>query len=872
MLGGLALAFSAYACGGSSHTHGGDDDGANAGETSTGGTSGETGGAAQAGMGGKSSGGSGGANGGDAGMPSSTGGTGGSGATGGSGGTSGAGGTGGSHRGGAGGSGGSGASAGATPGGSGGTGIPDLGPPSTDYLPLRPDFTKLDLLFMVDNSISMTGKQQILAEAVPNLVRRLTQPDCVDATGAKTGAIADQDGTCADGQPALVPVTDLHVGVITSSLGDHGSNDACSDAQNTANGGGNYYNDLAQLLPSVRPSTSLYSWNNAGFLVWDPRDQATVSDPHTPVTANETSPTTFAQNFATQITAATERGCGYEASLEAWYRFLVDPQPITSVTNDMFYTVRDDAHATNSIVLQERQLFLRDDSVLGIVMLTDENDCSIVDEDGTQGWLVTYKGGVGALTFHLPFGSSACTVDPNDPCCRPCTSPVPAGCAANDADPVCGVATTRSTTDDSMNLRCFQQVQRFGISLLYPTLRYVEALTKPQITPRFGGATVPNPLFTGQRTPTEVMLLGIIGVPWQDISTEDSWSSGHELTYMTAQELADGNRWSVMLGDPDSGVHALDTLMVESIDPRTAPLPQTHPLLPDVTIGAATATSNTNPINGHEQATLSARDDLQFACIFPLEQPLSSTDCAADSDGCDCNADEFPKNSPLCTGVTATSDGSQGYGKAYPGLRELQVLKGLGNAGVVASICPKITQPTGSTLTDDSYGYNPALAALVDRLAPTFLPTCLPTPLTVAADDPTQLECQVGELSADPEDSGTCDCSSKGLTSANEAVTARAYADLESRGRCGDATVTACESFCVCDAPALTGDALKSCLNDADYTGSADGYCYVDPGLGAGSADLVNVCPVGRKRTIRWLGSAPTKGMLPFIDCAAADQ
>jgi hypothetical protein len=39
---------------------------------------------------------------------------------------------------------------------------------------------KIDLLFMVDNSRSMTDKQEILRLALPDLVSRLVNPICVD--------------------------------------------------------------------------------------------------------------------------------------------------------------------------------------------------------------------------------------------------------------------------------------------------------------------------------------------------------------------------------------------------------------------------------------------------------------------------------------------------------------------------------------------------------------------------------------------------------------------------------------------------------------------------------------------------------------------
>jgi hypothetical protein len=43
---------------------------------------------------------------------------------------------------------------------------------------------KIDLLFMIDNSVSMADKQEILKSAVPLLVSRLVTPICLDANNA----------------------------------------------------------------------------------------------------------------------------------------------------------------------------------------------------------------------------------------------------------------------------------------------------------------------------------------------------------------------------------------------------------------------------------------------------------------------------------------------------------------------------------------------------------------------------------------------------------------------------------------------------------------------------------------------------------------
>src|SRR5215470_15546127 len=44
--------------------------------------------------------------------------------------------------------------------------------------------TKIDLVFMIDNSASMVDKQQILADAIPDLVNRLVDPICVNPDGS----------------------------------------------------------------------------------------------------------------------------------------------------------------------------------------------------------------------------------------------------------------------------------------------------------------------------------------------------------------------------------------------------------------------------------------------------------------------------------------------------------------------------------------------------------------------------------------------------------------------------------------------------------------------------------------------------------------
>ncbi|HWP09992.1 MAG TPA: hypothetical protein VNN72_29820, partial [Polyangiaceae bacterium] len=547
---------------------------------------------------------------------------------------------------------------------------------------------------------------------------------------------------------------------------------------------------------------------------------------------------------ASEINAAREHGCGYEAQLESWYRFLVDPEPVTTLdhTDDTATAIRGD---TNIIVLAQRQAFLRPDSVLAIVMLTDENDCSILDEDGTQGWLVSYKGGTepNAQLWHMPRATSACDTNPSSPDCRPCD-------ADDRNDPHCQEGLTLPLNEDSMNMRCFHQAQRFGIDLLYPVQRYIQALTATQITPRFGGPTVPNPLFapgpdgTPGRTGHQIVFAGIVGVPWQDVATPESLS-GPDLEFMTADELVQQGRWDIMLGDPVNGVPPTDPLMIESIDER--PAGAAHPLV-NAPVAASGAAMNVNPINGHEQTALGIRDDLQFACIYKLPEPVPCTD--ANQDVCDCNSDEFSRNSPLCKDTTSLMNGTQVYGKAYPSVRELQVLKAAGRNGVVASACPK--QPALAPYDDPSAGYSPAMSALTNAITERFSAPCLPRSLPIS-------QCAV--IEARPADGDDCETAGR--------VTPDGYgADVVERVRSQlGALGYDPQSYDLCQIPPLEGDALDACLSEPSEHAASAGFCYLDPEQGLGDPNLLANCAPSMKHAIRLVGE-PRHNAMTFVACA----
>jgi hypothetical protein len=328
--------------------------------------------------------------------------------------------------------------------------------------------------------------------------------------------------------------------------------------------------------------------------------------------------------------------------------------------------------------------------------------------DQGMGWLVATL----QNDFHLPPATAACGSDPNDPCCRSCAvseSTPPSGCAPLSGDPACQ-DDALSPEEDAPNLRCWDQKRRFGFDLLYPIDRYVNGLTSTQV-PDASGALVSNPLFAPRndrpgRHPSRVVLAGIVGVPWQDIATEESLSAPADLTFLSPAELREKERWDMILGDPKKGVLPSDPLMIETNQPRTG----NHPLTNFALAPPSSSDPQANPINGHEVAYV-YNDDLQYSCIFPLIEPR---DCSNPNLlSCPCSDPEVASNSPVCQPPGGGTAGTtQYYGKVYPSPRHLDLLKRLEDNAVIASACPKVV--TGDK-ADPSYGYNPVARALVDQ-------------------------------------------------------------------------------------------------------------------------------------------------------------
>ena len=739
---------------------------------------------------------------------------------------------------------------------------------------------KIDLLMMIDNSISMADKQSILGDAVGSLVQRLVAPLCVDASGAPTGVSAGNDGRCAgQSSPEFSPIKDIHVGIVSSSLGSHGSSGACNDATG---------DDHGQFVATVRQDFEFTPWPakgdpTGGFLAWDP-DMARPRNNPPGIQQQDV----FATHFKNMVLNVGQSGCGFESSLEGWYRFLIEPEPNiqpTPVVMDSRMETKPifSDNIQNNIVLQQRSRFLRQDSLLAVIMLSDENDCSIVEYG--QGWLV----GTSTLSgnsFNMPRATSQCEGNPNDKCCSSCAAPPAAGCPDPKTDAQCQINQgSWSRLEDAINLRCYNQKRRFGFDLLYPTSRYVNGLYELKV-PKHDGTMVTNPIYASspQRDRSLVFLAGIVGVPWQDIAKDPNAGT---LQYMNYADMVTNGRWDMILGNPGDPATGMaptppgDKLMFETPQDRsvlfgTGP----HPVIgPSGALAPNTAMGQPNAINGHE-SKIDDNTDLQYACIFKL--PEARTACTGP--GCDCSMIDpttmmpttTPYNRPLCNGMTQT------HAKAFPGLRELQVLKDFGAKGtqnsIVASICPKTLEGDKSAA---GYGYNPAVSAIVERLKEALRGKCLPRKLVPDERDMGRVPCKVVESNV-PATGQACDCNTadkKGRVAVTDPdLRAAVYHQLHESSYCGDENNPPCDSFCLCEIQQFTDTNLARCQSETTTPTDIYGYCYVDPSTAMDGSPAQNAqnqivasCPPTQKRLLRFTGeNVPAKGAIAMIACLGA--
>ena len=701
---------------------------------------------------------------------------------------------------------------------------------------------KVDLLFAIDNSASMADKQKVLGEAVPKLVGRLLNPLCKKGNGSGATVGPSTQGDCTvlaagDGtiRPEFPAVKDLHVGIVSSALGPRGGYAQCNPASSLVSATNRHWDDKGHLIYRTKGATSATDGtpnaaaaSNGGFLAFYTKTEEPSADARPSADS-----AAFVREFTSMVEGVQEYGCGFEAQLESVYRFLFQPDPYVS-----FKVSVNPANGAESALMEgvdkelliQRKKFLRPDSLVAVIMVTDENESTadplsaeVVNDKGYQlgYWFFDY--GTTANPQQVaplkntrgvtPRGTSVCATDPMSPGCT--------SCRANSTDAACA---TVSPEGDANNARWFQTKRRFGYDPQFPLHRYVNAFAGsssgaikvkkvPNRTTEHTAAyqyrvdeasnLCTNPVYAavlpdptnmpdlvaeidgklctfeaGKRDPSLVIFSLIGGVPWQLLT-----DTPDPATAKFKAKLASGD-WTKMIGaDPlKYDFTGADPHMLESMVPREGLLPP------------ATAGNGADAIHGREYNT--DKSDLQYACTFNLPAPKN----CGPTDLCDCNSSL--KNPPLCNGT------SQIKAKAYPTVRELALARALDatEQSVVASICP-ITLAGDATLP--AYGYNPAAEAIVGRLRIGLGDQCLPRPLAMKNG---KAPCRIIETRGETLASGTT-CTD----------VRRLDLDAETLARVRAAQSAADRLQLVCTIPQITDpDTTKSCL-----TSTESGWCYV---------------------------------------------
>ncbi len=659
---------------------------------------------------------------------------------------------------------------------------------------------KVDLLFDIDNSASMGDKQAYLAKAIPDLLTRLVQPNCVDANMNVTGK-ASLSGTCADpsSNAEFPPVHNMHIGIVSSSLGSRLGNQCQPDAMQTTPQGmiPRHNDDEAHLLNRTADPNNLTNYTEGtladappidDFLDWFPPASINPSNAGitytgpTPVSIGPGDGSVLSSDFQQLVTGVHQFGCGIESQLESWYRFLIQPDPyaslktVTSGKNQVAQWA-----GVDTTILQQRADFLRPDSLVAILVLTDENDSEVdVRSFGGTAWNFMTS----SPSFNPPRGTQICLTNPGDPGCTSCAF------GKNGGDPNCttngGVYSDPHDWGADLNLRHVHEKAKYGVSVQFPIQRYVLGLTSTRVPDRdseyppgatsyqglaSGNLKCVNPLYAaklpssggnanwnpssdelcnltpGTRKPGLIFYAHIGGVPHQLLQMDPKNPDSPQKDTLTQDD------WTLILGkDPENFDYTgIDPHMVEDYQPRTAwPVPSNG-----FPVADPTSPEGTDPISGREWITNSAAPngehqglvvDREYSCVFKLDTPRDCSDAAtmADAtllDSCDCqppapNTGMFtPSEIPaVCNSQTPTLQDSA---KAYPTIRELELAHLLGqvngaNEGIISSLCPIHTKDMSADgMSDPLFGYRPAMNAIINKLSTALSNQCLPQRLTI---------------------------------------------------------------------------------------------------------------------------------------------
>ena len=362
---------------------------------------------------------------------------------------------------------------------------------------------KVDILFDIDNSASMGDKQAYLIQAIPQMIARLVTPTLPRReTAAPAGANATPPtGRAARrGAPEFAPVHDMHIGVVTSSLGPrlgvaqtHGGVRRIlrvRPERPTSRGARRVHGQRVQRRPGAPHQSDHARARRAlalplargvrrlPLLVPDARQRGEAPGAARRCTlaalgVRRRSPGTLVGDFSELVGGAGESGCGIESQLESWYRFLIQPDPYATLGLDELdgtgargaaSTRPSSSSATTSFapIRSWRHRADRRERLRDRRPLVPGDRLQLHEQTRTT----------------RRAGRRRASTNPNDPQCRPAAASRELDQAR---DPAC-CADGHDYTDDNdwgynLNLRHVHMRQKYGVDPQFPLTRYYNGLT-----------------------------------------------------------------------------------------------------------------------------------------------------------------------------------------------------------------------------------------------------------------------------------------------------------------------------------------------------------------------------------------------------------
>jgi hypothetical protein len=363
--------------------------------------------------------------------------------------------------------------------------------------------------------------------------------------------------------------------------------------------------------------------------------------------------------------------------------------------------------------------------------------------------------------------------------------------------------------------------------------------------------------------------------------------------------LGNGAAQATATSGPSYDYSMIDPHMVESFITRDATIVPTG-TAPLVASAALPTGGGADPINGREWITDTSTStvvngatviapvhqnlpvDREYACIFPLVDPTTGDptprDCSNPADfvnqeACDCSTQalspaapsqipavcgQCPGTAPNNCAMGGTDYNLQFYAKAYPTIREIELVHLMGGQGILSSLCPIHPSYAGGMTSDPVFGYRPAVTSIINRLKTALTGSCLPERLTPVAgscpndqnmtDECVQCLVLVNLSPMDPNQS--CDQPAVGLTEPSAQVAANFALQQGDGGLTGKLCVVNQIPY-----QPLTATSSNTCKNSA-----TPGWCYVTgPNAGSGCA--------ATPQAIQFSANTPPNGSVVSLQC-----